>query len=178
MVDLALLQSVSYIAGALGVCAAALYYSVNLKETTRNRRITLTNNLMQNFTSEEGIKRYNELTSMTWTNFDDFIRQYDSTVNRDNWMKRTIYWNACEVLGLQYKSKLIDFETLFAVCNTLVPSIWVKFKPVIEEYRIRGVIPEHMYENFEFLADEINRIMGERNPLFNASSTYLRSPTK
>ena len=33
MVDLALLQSVSYIAGALGVCVAASYYVMNLRST-------------------------------------------------------------------------------------------------------------------------------------------------
>ena len=42
MVDLALLQSVSYIAGALGVCVAAVYYVLNLRETTKNRRISYT----------------------------------------------------------------------------------------------------------------------------------------
>ncbi|MCX6654156.1 MAG: hypothetical protein NTY03_03435 [Candidatus Bathyarchaeota archaeon] len=35
MVDLALLQSVSYIAGAIGVCVAAFYYALNIREQTR-----------------------------------------------------------------------------------------------------------------------------------------------
>jgi hypothetical protein len=38
MVDLALLQSVSYIAGALGVCVAAFYYVLNLRNAERDRR--------------------------------------------------------------------------------------------------------------------------------------------
>ncbi len=37
MVDLTLLQSVSYIAGALGVCVAAAYYVLNLREVRLNR---------------------------------------------------------------------------------------------------------------------------------------------
>ena len=48
MVDLSLLQSVSYIAGALGVCVAAAYYVMNLRENRKNGRVTLTNNLMMN----------------------------------------------------------------------------------------------------------------------------------
>ncbi len=38
MVDLALLQSVSYIAGALGVCVAAFYYVMMLREQRQTRR--------------------------------------------------------------------------------------------------------------------------------------------
>jgi hypothetical protein len=53
MVDLALLQTVSYIAGALGVCVAAVYYALNLREMNKNRRITLTHTMMQPFMTED-----------------------------------------------------------------------------------------------------------------------------
>jgi hypothetical protein len=166
-------------AGALGVCVAAFYYAINIREQTRNRRVTLTNTLMQTFTSEEGIKRYNELLSMEWVDFDDFVSKYDNTVNFDNWMKRTMVWNACEVLGHQYRTKMVDFDTVFTTCNTFVPTLWTKFKPIIEEYVRRGVNPKLMYENFEFLADEINRVMKQREPSFDGARNYLRpSPMK
>ena len=178
MVDLVLLQSVSYTAGAISVVLGVIYYAINLRETNRNRRVALTNTLMQTFTSEEGIKRYNELLSMEWVDFDDFVSKYDSTVNFDNWMKRTMVWNACEVLGHQYRTKMVDFDTVFTTCNTFVPILWTKFRPIIEEYVRRGVNPKLMYENFEYLADEINRVMRRREPSFDGSSTYLRAPTK
>src|SRR4030042_3161210 len=153
MVDLTVLQPISYMAGALGVCVAAFYYALNIREQTRNRRVTLTNTLMQTFTSEEGIKRFGELESMEWVDFDDFVSKYDSTVNFDNWMKRKMVWNACEVLGHQYRTKMVDFDTVFTTCNTFVPILWTKFRPIIEEYVRRGVNPKLMYENFENLAD-------------------------
>ena len=49
MVDLALLLSVRYIAGALGVCVATVFYVLNLRETTKNRKIILTTTMMQPF---------------------------------------------------------------------------------------------------------------------------------
>ncbi|MGD0805847.1 MAG: hypothetical protein ABSA11_17430, partial [Candidatus Bathyarchaeia archaeon] len=58
MVDLALLQSVSYIAGALGVCVAAIYYMLNLREVRQNRRISFTSNLLQTIASKEGIRSW------------------------------------------------------------------------------------------------------------------------
>ncbi len=40
MVDLALLQSVSYIAGSLGVCVAAIFYVLNLRISQKNQEIS------------------------------------------------------------------------------------------------------------------------------------------
>ena len=178
MVDLALLQSVSYIAGALGVCVATFYYAYNIREQTRNRRVTLTNSLMQPFVSEEGKRRFEELWRMEWVDFDDFLRKYDSTVNTDSFVKRASAFDVCEIVGLQYRSGLIDFETVFSVCNTSVPQLWVKFRPVIEEYRKRGVYSMIEYQNFEYLANEITRIMQQRDPSYVSASTSLRLPVK
>jgi hypothetical protein len=41
MVDLALLQSVSYIAGASGVCVAAIFYVLNLRISQKNQELML-----------------------------------------------------------------------------------------------------------------------------------------
>src|SRR5512136_2299593 len=41
MVDLAVLQSVSYIAGAFGVCVAAFYYVMTLRVQQNNMKYTL-----------------------------------------------------------------------------------------------------------------------------------------
>jgi hypothetical protein len=93
---------------------------------------------MQPFVSEEGKRRFEELWRMEWFDFDDFLRKYDSTVNTDSFVKRASAFDVCEIVGLQYRSGLIDFETVFAVCNTSVPQLWVKFRPIIEEYRKRA----------------------------------------
>ena len=46
MVDVSLLQSLSYTAGAISVVLGVIYYGINLRETTRNRRVTLASNLL------------------------------------------------------------------------------------------------------------------------------------
>ncbi|MCX6654296.1 MAG: hypothetical protein NTY03_04145, partial [Candidatus Bathyarchaeota archaeon] len=43
MVDLALLQSISYMAGALGVCVAAIFYVLNLRISQKNQEINQRN---------------------------------------------------------------------------------------------------------------------------------------
>jgi hypothetical protein len=56
LVDIALLQSVSYIAGALGVCVAAIYYVMNLKISQRNQEISLKNQELSQKTQELALK--------------------------------------------------------------------------------------------------------------------------
>ena len=56
MVELELLQtlqSISAVATALGVCVAAAYYVINLRMSRKALKITMTNNTLQQFASEE-----------------------------------------------------------------------------------------------------------------------------
>ena len=66
MVELAVIQSVSSIASTLGVLLGVIYYVNNLRETNKNRRITLTNSLMQSFVSREGLRLLEEIWLMEW----------------------------------------------------------------------------------------------------------------
>ncbi len=88
MVDLALLQSVSYIAGALGVCVAAIYYLINLRETLRNRRLAFSQNVVQNMQNLEWQQRFMEVMNMHWIDFDDFVKRFDSSVNVEMYARR------------------------------------------------------------------------------------------
>ena len=87
MVDLVLIETVSYIAGALGVFVATVFYVLNLRETTKNRKITLTTTMMQPFNTEEGVKRFTDLLFMEWKDWDDYHKKYDVRFNPDNYAK-------------------------------------------------------------------------------------------
>jgi hypothetical protein len=172
MVDLALLQSVSYIAGALGVCVAASYYVMNLRETTRNRKVALTTSLMQNFISEEGSRRWAELMQMEWKDYDDYLKKYDWSVNPVNYAKRNTVWNTCDILGYQYMSGQIDLGTVWSICNTAVPMTWVKFGPVIQESKKRGETTKHIWEYFEYLAYVMSKAMVEMDSEFKMPAVF------
>ena len=149
---------------AASVSVAAIYYIINLRETVNNRRIALTTSLMQSFISEEGSKRYMEIMNMEWKDMNDFDKKYDSSVNVDNFAKRNTVWNICEILGYQYRRGLIDFGTLYAICNGAVPVCYAKFKPIFDEDKKRGWHLQKDYENFEWLALEVSRKMKEMDP--------------
>ncbi len=157
MVDLVLLQSVSYVAGAIGVCVAAFYYALNLRETTRNRRAGLTQSMLQIFSSYEGFKRILQLYDMKWESFDDFMKKYDSTVNPDNAAIRHEIWDACDVLGHMWREGIIDKNMIYNRARAHISMLWIKFKPIIEEYR-RSELPIDIWSNWEYLAKELDMI--------------------
>jgi hypothetical protein len=166
MIDLALLQSVSYIAGALGVCVAAIYYILNLGEVILNRRISFTTNFILPISSNEGMMHYISLTEMRWTDMDDYMKKYDSSVNPDNFVARNTYWTTCEVLGFQYKRGLIDLETVYEMCGEYIIDVWLKFKPIIEEYKRLGQYGKDTFHNFEYLAIQLAKIKQRKDPTY------------
>jgi hypothetical protein len=174
MVDASLLQSLSYLAAAIGVCIAAFYYAMNLRETTKNRRATLSMNILQSFMSEEGALRWVDLVSMQWDNFDDYVKKYDSSVNRENYAKRATFWNTCDMLGYQYRSGILDIKTIYNVGGPWILGAWRKFKPIIEEYR-KWEWPRDTYKNFEYLANVISKMQEDNDAEWERKSDIMIS---
>jgi hypothetical protein len=163
MVDLVLLQSVSYVAAAIGVCVAAFYYAFTLRETTRNRKIAYTTNFMQQFYSKENSRRFIDLLGMRWTDHADYMSKYDSRVNPENFADRWSFLGMLDVLGYQYKTGLVDIDTLYDLNWAPVLQIWIKFRPIIEEYK-KSDYGKDQYANLELLARELWRLKMERDP--------------
>jgi hypothetical protein len=173
LVELATLQAVSYIMGSLGVFVAAVYYILNMRETTKNRRAALTNNLMQFLTSVERNRIGLELLTMNWKDFDDFYKKYDSTVNPDNYAKRMSFWSYYEILGVQYRNGILDMETIYAVSNVSIINNWMHFKPIIEEYR-KLDYGKDFYKNWESMANDLARIKTSRDPSWKGSKSHIK----
>ena len=170
MVDMVLLQQISYIAGALGVCVAAGYYvmtlrvqQANMKETMLNRRATLTNSLIQPFATKEWAKMNLELTSMKWDSFEDFKKKYDSRVNPENYATRQAVYTLCDYIGYQYKTGLIDFDAVYNVAGFWIADYWKEFGEVIREYR-KSDYPSDYLENWEFIGEKLWRMKLEKDP--------------
>jgi hypothetical protein len=175
MVDLAEIQAAYYMVAATGVLVAAVYYVINLKETSINRRIALTNSMLipLNMT-EEGNRRFGELMSMEWKDYNDFYSKYDSTVNLNNFAKRVTVWNTFDAIGYEYRKGVLDAETVYGVLNMSAVNMWLKFKPIIDEYR-KTDYGRDMYVNFEYLAGEMARMKAERDASWKGSPSYIKS---
>ncbi|MCX6654163.1 MAG: hypothetical protein NTY03_03470 [Candidatus Bathyarchaeota archaeon] len=175
MVDLVVLQSVSYTAGAISVVLGIIYYAINLRETNKNRRITTTTTLVQSLLTIEMLNIEGELYQMTWKDFEDFRSKYDSSVNIDNFSKRMKLWGMYEVIGTLYKSGLLNMQSLFCVTSFSIVNIWIKFKPIIEEYR-KISYGRDGYKNWEYVAHEVARFIDKTDPLWRSNAAEFFSP--
>jgi hypothetical protein len=135
MVDLVTLQTISYMAGALGVCLAALSFVFNMRASAKSRNVALFTNVMQTLNSEEGWRKYLEVMSMEWTDLEDYKRKYDSSINFENFIKRIWFWELGDYIGWQYRTGIVDMETIYSLGGKKLVSMWFKFKPIIYEFK-------------------------------------------
>jgi len=160
MVDL---QTLTTMFGGISLGVAAIYYIFNLRETTRNRKIAYTTNFMQTFYSKENSRRYIDLVGMDWKDHDDYMAKYDSRVNPENFADRWSFLGMLDVLGFQVKAGLVDLETIYELNWAPVLMMWMKFKPIIEEYK-KTDYGSDQFANLEYLAREMWRIKMRRDP--------------
>jgi hypothetical protein len=165
-------QTIGVVVTAASVSVAAIYYIMNLRETMRNRKITLTNNLMQSFLTPEGCLRFAEMLNMQWSDIKDYYMKYDSNINPSNFAMRYSYWSTIDLIGHIYKEKLVDLETLYSVTGPFVVWTWVKFNLIIKDYR-KMAYGKDMFRDFEDLARVMYELKKQRDPSFLADQTYF-----
>ena len=162
MVDLALLQSVSYIAGALGVCIAAIYYVLVLRTNQRNMKTTLETRQIQALlginqerTSIE-VPLYSAFMNAEWVNFDDYNEKYGSSKNPELFNFAIRIWSRYNISGLMIRDGLINVDAYVEYIGDAPAIVWDKYRDIVLEYRKRFHLPNYL-SGFEFLANEINR---------------------
>jgi hypothetical protein len=159
--------------GALGVGVAAFYYVMNLREQSRNRRIAMTQNLIQTINSVDAIKIQGELLNMEWKDYDDFEKKYGSDNNLDNYAKRFFFFYTFEAIGDLLRRGLADSDTLYSVIRFSAINIWVKFLPTIPENRSRYT-GKNGWSGYEYLVNELLKIMKQRDPEFVLPETLIK----
>ena len=162
MVDLFVLQSVSYVAGALGVLLAAFNYMISTRNADKARQATLFMGLYKDMSTDEIPRIGQEVGDLQWTDFNDFRRKYDSSVNFENYVKRIRVWNWFNGLGVLVKKKLIDVDLVYETLGQYIIYQWSKWRDIFLEYKKLGEMAPDFMDGFEFLGGEMNRIRKEK----------------
>jgi len=169
MVDLALLQSISYMAGALGVCVAAIFYVLNLRISQRNmrltletRRLSLIENIASGITDEEGQNRMIELENYDWTDYADFDKKYGSENNVGAAAKRYALWQDYSKIGMMLRKGFVEVDDLYVLGLWAVPVFWEKYRRIVEETRRRYAGKEYL-RHMEYLAAEMLKYIQSRD---------------
>ena len=169
MVDLALLQSVSYIAGALGVFLGAVYYINNMRYTLKTREVDLCRIFVSELTSESGVECFSTALGMKWDNLEEFQEKYGpGSPEYSRWASQFLKY---ESMAYLIKKKIVKPETIYDLGMTGAIPFWEKFKDVIEARR--KVAGRDFFSNTEFLASEMLKVKLQRDPSYDLDS-YAR----
>ena len=172
MVDLTLLQSVSYIAGALGVCVAAIFYVLNLRISQKNQELSLKSQqqnletrqaqlfmpIYSTFYSNEFLKAFYEIMTWSYDNYDDYVAKYGYTANPDAAILHAKVNMYLEGIGVLVKRELIDPSLVDDLMSSIVVGYWEKYRPYVYDYRVRRDLHQ-MSEYVEYLYNQIKPIV-------------------
>jgi len=173
MVDLALLQSVSYTVGALGVCIAAFYYVMTLRASERNRRIQLVSQMSNDLINFEGYSKYFDLLNMEWRDYDDFEKKYGSDFNVRAASQRFSVWLTFNKLGYMLSKGLVDAEDIYETGGLSCIFQWEKWEAIIRENRRRYNGVDYL-SYFEYLAGEMNKVKLMKDPSYVFPKTGVK----
>ncbi|MCX6653762.1 MAG: hypothetical protein NTY03_01440 [Candidatus Bathyarchaeota archaeon] len=166
MVDLSLLQSISYITGAFGVSIAAIFYILNLRISQRNQQLTLETRQAQLFMSS----MFERISSPEFRTADKILGEYKPRTAED--MRKifddpeayaawdTVWW-VYEGLGVLVHEGLVDIRLVARYIGGTYKSIWERWGPAIKAARLGWNHPRMGVES-EYLYDRLIEF-GEKN---------------
>ena len=180
MVDIGLLQSLSYVAAAIGVCVATFYYVMMLREQRRNMRLTLetrrigiVENMIGMLHNPEGWKINYEVMNYEWRDYDDFERKYGSDFNVDAAAKRYYLWSKYNSVGAMLRKGMVEAEDLYDMGIDSTCFLWSKYGAIIEEIRRRYRGKDYL-RDLEYLNSEMMRVKLSRDPSYRIPETLTK----
>jgi hypothetical protein len=167
MVDLTILQPISWFAASIGVLIAAIYYILTLKTSQRNAKTTLETRQIQALLdfnqAREGINLplYTKFMNAKWENFEDFYGKYGPSQEPELFNFMINLWSRYNISGLMIRDGLVGVNAYVEYLGDAPANTWGKYSDIIIEYRRRFHLPCYLI-GFEFLAKEINRYRVEK----------------
>ena len=170
MIDQTTIQTI----GVLMAASSVLLYTINLfisgQREERNKKIQMSNTLLQTLMTKERARDSAELLNYEWTDITDFQAKYDSSVNPESFSQRMAMFNIFETIGYLLKQGVVDKELIYVVGGSTAIFLWAKFRPMMVGYR-KLAYGSDMFSNFEFLAREMWGMKRARDPSFVRDQT-------
>jgi hypothetical protein len=155
---------VSIVIAAASVVVASTFYSFQIRNQVRVRKIDL---VMRLYATWDSLEFQRAFHTVYWADFDD----YDSAMaitggERQLW---TYLLSFYDQVGVLLRRRLIEFDMVDDLLGNSTRQLWEKVAPMIREARER--YDPRLYEHFEFLYDEMTRRTGPVQPAFAAGET-------
>ena len=157
LVDVGLLQTLSYVAAAIGVCVAAAYYVMTLRNQSKTRQAQLFMQIHAQWRDRAFIKRFFDVLNIwEWNYWEDFWAKYGQVSNEDAFITVIeIAWYF-EGVGQLLRDGLIDIRLVDAMYSDRVIRLWEKSLPIVVGLREMYRNPDY-YGNYEYLYNELKK---------------------
>ena len=106
-----------------GIIVAIIYYLSIMRNQTKTREAQFLMQLNQVFQDKEAIKDWYDVLFMEFSDYQDFMDKYDSSVNMDNYLQRSRIYRMLNNFGLIIKRGLVDPEIVYDGIQRIIPSM-------------------------------------------------------
>ena len=161
---MASLEFLAIIFTGLGLAASITYYAMVLNNSNRTRQTQLFMNLYTQIRSKDFVRDTRELSSWTWTSFQDFRAKYGSRADKE---ANTLFHstaNFFDGIGVLVAHNEINPQLVEELMSSWIIWFWEKFGDIIIEYR-KVSYPQYL-EKVEYLYDKIKPIASKDHPQF------------
>ena len=180
MVDLVLIETVSYIIGALGVFVAAVFYVLNLRISQRNMKHTLETRqaqlyaqIYEGFKSKEMQDADFELMHLELKTAADWHRLLEDKAKYSAWNMWSCFY---EGIGVMVRQNLIDIKWVAELFSGPLIWFWERYEPIVMSMRDEMNYARANSE-LEYLYDRVLKYAKE-HPEFKVSSPMLGAESR
>jgi hypothetical protein len=176
MFDLVVLQSISYVAAALGVVIAAINYIVTTrredkrsKQTLETRQAQLFMQIYSRFSDKDFVEAFNQVLyedPPVYKNLDEYEKKY-SKMNPEYDRKVSQIAAMLEGVGVLVYRGLIDVSYVDDLFSSVVIQFWELFGPVYKEWRVKYNQPQ-IEEWLEYLYNRVRAVAEVQHPELKA----------
>jgi len=155
MVEQITFQTVFQFLQTAGILVGVYYYITTLRNAQKNRKSEVLWSFLALRRQQDSMLKYAWSMELDWEDYEDFQRKYGRKNNPEDWSRLWSYLVQFDDIGLMVKRGVIDISDYYELASSSIPSLWIKFKPIILEERRRGD-PKTM-EWLEYLVKEMRK---------------------
>jgi hypothetical protein len=147
----------------IGIIVSILYYASILRNANKTRQSQLFMQIHSNWYDPDFWRRWREVTSVQWKDFEEYDEKYGFYNNPDFGDKCLAVTSFFAGIGVLVHRKMIDPYLVDDLIAGMIIAFWEKYREVFKEIRVRRKWPSYG-EWVEYLYNVIKPIAEKQHP--------------
>jgi len=113
-----MIETLAFILTGLGLTASIIYYANILNNANKNRELQIFMDIFKSISTEENQRTWAELLNTEFTDYEDYMAKYDSSINPEHYGKRGSVWWNYNAIGFLLKKGHISIDVVLDLIGT------------------------------------------------------------